>query len=813
MGFLSALDPWLRRVPLAGACAGMWLASSFALTHPAPWALPCCALGIAGFLVVRRPAAQLVALVVLSLGTGGLGTRLSLTDIRCPAPGNKQQAVARLLRMTPENDGRTSLEVLLEAAIGDGATGEPSAMHCHALLSAGRRPTPAGEGDTIWIPAVDWEPVAHLYNPGADTADALEARSIDRVASIPDGAGILPLANGEPLGRAIGRLRMRVRAQIDDLPASTGREVLHAVLLGERSILSASIMDSFLDSGLRHFLTDGTLYLAVALALSLSMLRAAVGRLTPIIARWPARRLAAGLCLPVPMIYAKLTGDWPAASRASAMATVWLLASALGRGRPPALHLVTCAVVVLLALSPAEARDPGLLLSMSSLLLIAALAGPLAARLQSRGARRAQGLWAAMSAGLAVALAIWLATLPVMAFENQRLAYLGLPMSLLGLPLGAGMAAFGTLFIAVKSLAISDWVALFPLLASLDCAKGLAALASLAAPYSRWIIARPSAVALTAFFCGIAGLVTAARHRRASLLVLGPGIALVSMSLALAHALTPAGGSLRLTFLSVGQGDGLVIELPTGQTLVLDAGGSAVGAFDPGERVVAPFLWSHGITRLAALVLSHPHPDHANGLPYLLSRFEVGELWQSGEPCGLAACDEMERLALSKGLARRRLGSGPFRFEFGPVALTLLWPSAPLGYDPELGENDNSLVFRLTFGDFSALLPGDIEADAERALIASGAALEADVLKAPHHGSDTSSTQGFVDRVRPRDVVFSVGPRNRFGFPRASVVARYAAAGASLWRTDLDGAVTITTNGKGGYRLEAAGPARSVEVR
>jgi competence protein ComEC len=810
MGFLSALDSMLRRVPLAGACAGMWLASSFALTHPVPWAIPCCVLGMAGFLVAARPTAQLVALMVLALGTGGLGTRLSLTDTRCPAPGDKQQTVARLLRMTPESDGRSSLEVVLEATVSDGVA---TAMHCRALLSAGRRATPAGEGDTIWIPAVDWEPVAHLYNPGADTADALEARSIDRVASIPDGAGILPLSNGEPLGGAIGRLRLRVRQQIDELPASTGREVLHAVLLGERSIVSPRTMDSFLDSGLRHFLTDGTLYLAVALALCLLVVRGFVLRLTPIIARWPVRRLTAGLCLPVPLIYARLTGDWPAASRASAMATVWLLASALGRGRPPALHLVTCAVVILLALFPAEARDPGLLLSVSSLLVIAALAGPLAARL--RGARRAQGPWAGFSAALAVAIAIWLATLPVMAFENQRLAYLGLPMSLLGLPLGAGMAACGTLFVAVKSFysPIADWVAMFPLLASLDCAKGLASLAAIAAPYSRWIVARPSPAVLAAFFCGIASLVMAARHRRGSLLLLGPGIALVSVSLALVHALTPRDGSLRLTFLSVGQGDGLVIELPTGQTLVLDAGGSPVGAFDPGERVVAPFLWSRGVTRLAALVLSHPHPDHANGLPYLLSRFEVGELWQSGEPCGLAACDELERLALAKGVALRRLGNGPFRFEFGPVALTLLWPSAPLGYDPDLGENDNSLVFRLTFGSFSALLPGDIESDAERALIASGAMLEADVLKAPHHGSDTSSTQGLVDRVHPRDVVFSVGPRNRFGFPRASVVARYAAAGASLWRTDLDGAVTITTDGKGGYRLETAGPGGSVEVR
>jgi competence protein ComEC len=301
----------------------------------------------------------------------------------------------------------------------------------------------------------------------------------------------------------------------------------------------------------------------------------------------------------------------------------------------------------------------------------------------------------------------------------------------------------------------------------------------------------------------VAGLI--ARRSRAAIALAALGLAAL-IAWTILERLPNEKGLLRLTFLSVGQGDGIVLELPTGETLVLDAGGSPVGSFDPGERVVAPYLWSRGRTELAVLALSHPHPDHANGLPYLLSRFEVGELWQSGEPCPLPACDDLERLSLSKGTPRVRLGDRPFRRTFGPVELTLLWPQSPLGYDPTLGENDNSLVFRLTYGRFSALLPGDIEADAERALLALGTDLHADVLKAPHHGSDTSSTRAFVDRVRPRDVVFSVGPRNRFGFPRESVVARYASAGARLSRTDIDGAVTFITDGEGSYAIDTAAP-------
>jgi competence protein ComEC len=812
MGFPSthALDPWLRKVPLAGAAAGMWLGAALGNTHPGPWALPLTLVGSTLSLLARRPLERLFALFGLAVGIGALAGGLTQRSTRCPTAGEKRQTVAKLLHANPEPGGRVSLDLLLGALVDPDADQKPSPLRCHALLSSGRRSTEALEGDTVWIPAVDWEPVAHLYNPGDDTAEGLETRGVDRVGSVADGAGILPIARGDPFMRAIARLRRRVRREIDLLPVSPGREILAAVFLGERAALSATTRDSFLDSGLRHFLTDGTLYLAVTLALGLLAARFVLARWEGLIFRWPLRRLAAALCVPLPALYATVTGGSPAATRASVMATLWLATSALGRGRPSALHLMSVAVIVLLGLSPADSGDPGLWLSASALLFISAFTGPLLRRLRRK---RSKGrLHAKLTAAVAVAVTIWLATLPVLAEENQRLAYLGIPTSLLGLPLGVGMAASGSLFLTLMASGsrFVSWSAALPLHVALICADALASLSALAAPYSRWIVARPSGPMLAVYVGGLAALAAGVRFGRRAMPVLALCITTLLVCAALVRALSPLQAPLRLTFLSVGQGDGVVIELPNGQTLVLDAGGSPVGSFDPGERVVAPFLWSRGYNHLEAVVLSHPHPDHANGLPYLLSRFDVGELWQSGEPCALSACDEMERLSLIRGIARRRLGTEPFRRDFGAVSLTLLWPRSPLGYDPDLGENDNSLVFRLTYGSFSALLPGDIEADAEAALLSTGVDLRSDVLKAPHHGSDTSSTQSFVDGVQPRDVVFSVGPRNRFGFPRPSVVSRYASMRARMGRTDLDGAITFISDGVD-YRRETAAPAKPEE--
>ncbi len=248
----------------------------------------------------------------------------------------------------------------------------------------------------------------------------------------------------------------------------------------------------------------------------------------------------------------------------------------------------------------------------------------------------------------------------------------------------------------------------------------------------------------------------------------------------------------------------MVLETPHGLALLIDGGGSVVGDFDPGREIVVPFLESRGIRKLTALTLTHPHPDHANGLPAVLRSFEVGELWESGEPCPLPACEQIAALERTRGTRHLSLGTGRFVRDLDGVDLVLRSPRLPEGYDRELGPNDNSRVFGLTYGKCTALLTGDIEATAEARLVASGVELGAFLLKAPHHGSDTSSTQAFVDRVHPRAVVFSVGPRNRFNFPRPEVSDRYQRIGAQSYRTDRQGAVTVETDGEQVWITSAA---------
>jgi competence protein ComEC len=250
---------------------------------------------------------------------------------------------------------------------------------------------------------------------------------------------------------------------------------------------------------------------------------------------------------------------------------------------------------------------------------------------------------------------------------------------------------------------------------------------------------------------------------------------------------------LRVTFLDVGQGDAAVVEAPGGRVALIDGGGTVDGSFDPGARVIEPFLRARGIGRVDLVVLSHAHPDHLNGLLRVLARFPVTALWTNGEGGHNPTYDALMALAHARGVTAPP--PGPTRL--GPVDLAPLgpWLDDRIAAPPGTGVNDGSLVVRAGYAGRSLLFAGDIEGDGEAELVgraAAGLVARSDVLKVPHHGSRTSSSPELVDVVSPQLAVMSLGWLNRFQFPHREVLARYAARGVRVLRTDRDGAVTVT---------------------
>jgi competence protein ComEC len=314
-------------------------------------------------------------------------------------------------------------------------------------------------------------------------------------------------------------------------------------------------------------------------------------------------------------------------------------------------------------------------------------------------------------------------------------------------------------------------------------------------------------------------LVPSARHPFSPAL-----LCLLAMATVLIAVIKPVtnqpNGKLTVYFLDVGQGDSALIVFPRGKTMLVDGGGDirfdrgergpaaadwpklqpdgadsgfTDQAFSIGEAVVSRFIWSLGRTRVDYVLATHAHVDHIGGLVDVIRNLDVGQAVIGHAP---TSDGEFERFR--NAVERRRVNLFTLKagehFDIDGVGIDVLWPPPAQG-SPVTSGNDDSIVLRLVYGSISILLAGDIERNAEDSLIASGVNLQTDVLKVPHHGSRTSSTEAFVDAANPRYAVISVGERSRFGHPHATVIERYTAHGVKLLQTGRDGMVTVETEG------------------
>lgn len=287
------------------------------------------------------------------------------------------------------------------------------------------------------------------------------------------------------------------------------------------------------------------------------------------------------------------------------------------------------------------------------------------------------------------------------------------------------------------------------------------------------------------------------------------GVAFIALLIAVISVPTKSTlGKLTVYFLDVGQGDSAFIVFPGGRTMLVDGGGElqfgkrqlasdetdvdtfSEGAFSIGEAVVSRFIWSLGRTRVDYICATHADADHIGGLSAIARNFRVGEAI-----VGHAPDNDPEFDFFARTVGRRRIPLSIVRagehFEIDDVRIEVLWPP-PASVTPVTSSNNDSVVLRLVYGSASVLLAGDIEQSAEESLVASQTDLRADILKVPHHGSKTSSTDAFINSVNPKYAVISVGERSRFGHPHATVVSRYVAKGIRILQTGICGTVTVS---------------------
>lgn len=239
-------------------------------------------------------------------------------------------------------------------------------------------------------------------------------------------------------------------------------------------------------------------------------------------------------------------------------------------------------------------------------------------------------------------------------------------------------------------------------------------------------------------------------------------------------------GEARFTLLDVGQGLAAVVETRD-HTLIFDTGARYRSGFNFGDAVILPYLRYRGLEQVDTLVVSHGDNDHIGGAKSLYEQTKILKIMTS-VPEMLPWGDEVEGTDINPCNSGEPWAWDGVRFEF----------IHPKSLDLPLSENNLSCVLRVATLDRSVLLTGDIESQAEKLIIdAHGAKLRADILVAPHHGSKTSSSQSFIERVSPEWVLFPVGYRNRYHFPHQTVVARYQKQGSQILRSDRAGAISF----------------------
>ena len=601
---------------------------------------------------------------------------------------------------------------------------------------------------------------------------------------------------GNFLFHFVERGREKIRTFMDQNTPPEYGGIMKALVLGERGDISRELNEKFTVSGVNHILSISGLHVALVAAFFFGLTRFLVRLFPPLLLRFNLNKTSALAAIFPVIFYTFIAGMGVAAVRSTIMALSFLLALLLDRQKDLYDALFLAAFLILLA-APAALFDVSFQLSFLAVWAMLYLVprfleigAPLKKWAEEQSPLKRK-IAAYVGASLLTSAAAILGTGPLVGFYFNRISVVGFLANLFLVPL---MGLGSTLLSLLTALAVFLASPLALILTEVNILV-LRVSVSLVDFFSRWPlasyrIATPSWAEIFLFYGAIACASNLKRRPKGIYLL----IALIGIFIAVQvydSRLRRDPDRLEVAFLDVGQGDAAVVHLPGGKVMVIDAGGTPDGSFDPGERIVAPYLWQRKIKRIDFLVSSHYHPDHLQGLFFLLESFEVDRVWVNGDR--EADFSGAERFLLAGGNRIRAMSRQDRAVEIGGARLEFLHPPRA---QRDFWGNSASLVLRLTYGAHRFLFCGDIEGFAEEEILKRNPDLASTVLKAPHHGSKTSNSVRFVESARPQFAVFTVRAGGRARLPNPEVLARYEVIGARILRTDRDGAVFFETNGK-----------------
>lgn len=638
-------------------------------------------------------------------------------------------------------------------------------------------------GRIVRMPAMLRRPARYLNHGVADQELLLARRGIALVGSVKSAALVQVVEPGPWYDEWSSAIRNAVRHALARHVAVHDPQsgaVAVAILIGDRGSLDPDVEQRLQEAGTYHVIAISGGNVAILAGLVLALLWAAGIR-----GGW-----AAGAAVAVLLAYAHIAGGGPSVMRATVMAAIYLSLRIIDQRTAPK-HAMAITVAAILLASPLTIADVGLWLTFGATAAIVVGA--------TRVALPSSPWLKAPFALILASVCAELVLMPIAAFVFQRVTVAGLLVNLAAVPSMAMVQMAAMMTAAADSVGLTRVAGYAGLLTHFGV-RGLidSAIVVDAAPWLTWRVPSPPLVLIVAYYPLLAAAVAGAQFSVRGRRTMACAAAAVFLWIAIApqtFARQFGDGRLHLTMLDVGQGDSILATLPNGRTLLVDTGGVSIrGDFDIGDRVIGAALRARGLRRLDYLAITHGDPDHIGGAESLARDFGPLEIWDGVFVNNHEPTMKLRAVAAARRSAWRSLQRGD-RIDLGDVELRVHHPPLP-DWERQRVRNDDSLVIELRYRQVSVLLTGDISSEVERALLPGLDLLPIVILKSPHHGSGTSSSEEFIQAIRPRVVLVSSGRANPYGHPLPYVLDRYAAAGAKVLRTDLAGQIDLMTDGE-----------------
>jgi competence protein ComEC len=609
----------------------------------------------------------------------------------------------------------------------------------------------------------------------------LKNRNIHRTAFTKSPLLVEKLKSGNPYAplRVISLLRRKLQMKIENHFSNTQNQILspqgavvEALLLGERGRMEPEYSQSLQQAGIYHLFAISGAHIAIISFLLFSFFR---------LLGLP-NRVSYSLLILFLTFFAFLVEGRPSVLRATIMAIAFLLGKLIWRN-VDLLNTLSMSAFVLLFFNPFNLFSLGFQLTFGATLSIILFFPKITKFLPKLPLR--------ISEIFALSLTAQLGVLPLIALNFNRVTFASLLLNFAAIPLVGVIMAFGYMFL-ISSLTVSLIAEILSRLIHI-LIDLLMAISHILDPFPAmsYRIPSPPLFVLLGYYLFLAIFLLPHRIKKQKL-VTGFGFAVIFVLL-VTYPFSSHSRTLKLTFIDVGQGDSILVEFPGRNTMLVDGGGMPDESFDIGERIVSSFLWKKGIKKIDYLVLTHAHPDHMNGLKAVMRNFKVKEFWEAFSPQENESYSELKRLITRRTVCRRTFRGHENNID--DVEIEVLNPSRSDPYVFRV-HNNHSVVLRIVYGQTSFLLTGDIGKAVEEELERVIPTLQSQVLKSPHHGSDSSSSEDFLKAVAPQIVVICVGKGNVYNLPHRSVLGRYEQYKAKIYRTDQVGAVELSSDGR-----------------